>query len=145
MERFLDLVKQRYSVRSFLDKPVPDDQLQYILECGRLAPSAANFQPLHVIVVRQPGLKEKLAATYPRDWFKLAPLILVFCGDHHQGWKRADGKDHTDIDLAIMIDHITLGAAEIGLGTCWVCNFDAAMCRLRHSILEASHVVSHRV
>jgi nitroreductase len=39
-----------------------------------------------------------------------------------------DGKDHTDIDVSIIIDHMTLAAAEQGLGTCWICNFDALKC-----------------
>ena len=52
----------------------------------------------------------------------------MLIGDHRQGWKRSDGKDHTDIDIAIIADHITLAAAEQGLGTCWICNFEVAKC-----------------
>jgi nitroreductase len=52
--------------------------------------------------------------------------VIVVCGDHKTSWKRGnDGKDHADIDVAIATDHMTLRAAELGLGTCWVCNFDA--------------------
>ncbi len=126
---FKELAALRYSVRGFLDKPVDEDLLAYILECGRMAPSAANFQPWFVIVVRDQNVKEDIYKTYPRDWIRQAPLILVLCGDHNQGWKRSDGKDHTDIDIAIMVDHLTLAAAEKGLGTCWVCNFNAAVGR----------------
>ncbi|NLI61622.1 MAG: nitroreductase, partial [Clostridiales bacterium] len=66
-------------------------------------------------------------------WLKQAPVIIVACGDHSQSWKRGDGKDHCDIDVAIAIDHMTLAAAEEGLGTCWICAFDAELC---HEILE---------
>jgi nitroreductase len=125
---FLELAKKRYSVRSYLDKPVEKDKLDYILECGRIAPSAANFQPWKIFVIRETNLKEKIAATYNRDWLIQAPVILVFCGDHSIAWKRGDGKDHTDIDVSIIIDHITLAAAEQNLGTCWICNFDAKKC-----------------
>ena len=38
-------------------------------------------------------------------------------------------KDHADIDIAIAVEHICLAATEQGLGTCWVCNFDPAVCR----------------
>ena len=124
MENFLNLVKKRYSVRDFLPEPVEEQKLQYILECGRLAPSAANYQPWHVIVVRDPEVKKKLASTYSRSWFAKAPIILVICGNHQLAWKRSDGNDHTDVDVSIIIDHMTLAAAEIGLGTCWICNFD---------------------
>ena len=66
-----------------------------------------------------------MAATYAREWFKQAPVLIVVFGKHEEAWKRpADGKDHTDIDIAIAVDHMTLKAAEMGLGTCWICNFD---------------------
>ena len=49
--------------------------------------------------------------------------------DHTRSWHRSnDGKDHAAIDVAIAVDHLTLAAAEVGLGTCWVCNFDAKRC-----------------
>jgi nitroreductase len=128
MKDFLTLASQRYSVRNYLDKPVEDEKLNYILECGRVAPSAANYQPWHIIVIRDPEMRKRLADTYPRPWFLQAPVVLVLCGDHLTGWKRPDGKDHTDIDVAIIADHMTLAAAEQGLGTCWICHFDAAKC-----------------
>ena len=126
MLTFLELAKSRYSVRNYLPLPVEEEKLQYILECGRIAPSAANFQPCII----DSELKKQLAGTYNREWFRQAPVVLVFLGDHNLGWKRSDGKDHTDIDIAIMADHITLAATEQGLGTCWICNFDAVKCRL---------------
>ncbi len=125
---FLELCKSRFSSRSYLPATVEDKKLQYILECGRAAPSAANLQPWHIIAVTDRGVLSSLCETYPRDWFRGAPLVLVICGDHQVSWKRGDGKDHCDIDAAIITDHITLAAAENGLGSCWICNFDAAKC-----------------
>jgi nitroreductase len=129
MEQFIELVKKRYSVRSYLDRPVEEEKLDYILECGRLAPSAANLQPWLIYVVKDRDLRMKLDGTYGRDWIRQAPVLLVFCGDHAKAWKRPDGKDHTDIDVSILINHITLAAAEQDLGTCWICHFDAVKCR----------------
>jgi nitroreductase len=128
MDSFLNLARFRYSVRNYSDMPVEEEKLEYILECGRIAPSAANLQPWHIIVIHDLEMRKKLQATYNRAWFLQAPVLLVICGDHHAGWKRKDGKDHTDIDAAILIDHMTLAAAEQELGTCWICNFDAAQC-----------------
>lgn len=125
---FLELAKARYSVRSYLPKPVEQEKLDYILECGRIAPSAANYQPWKIYVVRQDDMKKKICETYTRSWFAEAPVILVFCGDHSKGWKRPDGKDHTDIDIAIIVDHVTLAATEQDLGTCWICHFDTKKC-----------------
>jgi nitroreductase len=129
----LEIGKKRYSVRTYLDKEVEKDKLIQVLEAGRMAPSAVNFQPIHFIVITDSDEKQKIAEVYKRDWFKSAPVIIIACGDHSKSWKRNDGKDHCDIDVAIAIDHMTLAATELGLGTCWVCAFDAKRC---HEILE---------
>lgn len=121
---FHELIAIRRSVRLYADQPVARDDLLAILEAGRLAPSACNNQPLRFVVVADGAERESLAPAYPRDWFRSAPVILVVCGDHRQSWHRADGKDHVDIDAAIAADHMTLAAAERGLGTCWICAFD---------------------
>lgn len=64
---------------------------------------------------------------YDRDWIREAPAFIVVCGHHDESWHRAfDGKDHADIDVAIATEHICLTATTLGLGTCWVCNFDPA-------------------
>ena len=56
---------------------------------------------------------------------RTAPCVIVICGDHGASWKRkADGKDLCDVDVAITTDHMTLQATELGLATCWICNFD---------------------
>jgi len=125
---FLDLAKKRYSCRKFDHKTVEDDKLNLILEAGRIAPSAANYQPWHFIVIREKENRKRIHPIYHRDWFKEAPCVIIICGDHNQSWKRKDGKDHCDIDIAITVDHMTLQAAELGLGTCWICNFDKDLC-----------------
>lgn len=120
---FVQLAKSRYSSRKYKRMSVEDDKLDYVLEAGRIAPSAVNYQPLFFVVVRGENL-EKVSECYKRDWFKTAPMCIVLCSDHSRSWKRSDGKDHADIDAAIAADHITLAATSIGLATCWVCNFD---------------------
>jgi len=128
--QFLDLCKKRCSVRSYENRAIHPDDLNYLLEAARLAPSAVNFQPWQFIVIQQEENRISLQESYPRDWFKTAPLYIVVCGDHQQSWKRkADNKDHCDIDIAIAVEHICLAAAEIGLGTCWVCNFEPDIVR----------------
>ena len=127
---FLALSESRYSVRGYQARPVPDELLDKVLEAARLAPSAVNKQPWKFVVVRSEEAKKRLRACYDREWFTTAPAYIVVCGDHSASWKRpADGKDHCDIDVAIATEHITLSAASLGLGTCWVCNFDAVACK----------------
>lgn len=128
--RFIDLVKTRYSVRNYLDKYVEREKLEQVLEAARLAPSAVNFQPWQFYVLREGDKFQKVAASYHREWFKAAPVYIVVCKDTSVSWKRTvDGKDHGDIDVTIAVDHMTLQAVELGLGTCWVCNFDPDICR----------------
>jgi nitroreductase len=120
---FLNLARLRYSSRKYKQQNVEKDKLLYVLEAGRVAPSAVNFQPLFFVVVDERNL-ENVQSCYLRDWFRNVPMCIVICSDHSKSWKRADGKDHADIDAAIAADHITLAATSIGLATCWVCNFN---------------------
>lgn len=127
---FLELVKARYSVRNYEERPIEQNKLDYIMECVRLAPSAVNFQPWKFAVITEKKLLEALKSAYPREWIKTAPCIIVACGDHNVAWPRKlDNKDHTDVDVSIAVEHLCLAAAEQGLGTCWVCNFDVPLCK----------------
>jgi nitroreductase len=135
---FHDLVKKRCSIRKYKEIPVEEEKLLAVLEAGRLAPSAVNLQPWHFIVAREPEMRRQVAATYSKTWILTAPVIIVICGDHARSWRRGDGKDFCDVDIAIATDHMTLAAAQAGLGTCWVCKFDAMKC---HELLKLpSHI-----
>jgi len=127
---FIKLAKARYSCRNYDVRPVEQVKLDLILEAGRVAPSAVNFQPWHFYVLTESVDLEGIQSAYHREWFRTAPCVIVICGDHEKGWKRkVDGKDHTDVDVAITTDHMTLQATELGLGTCWICNFDVEKAR----------------
>jgi nitroreductase len=134
--KFLDLVKARYSCRSYQDRQVEQEKLDYIMECVRFAPSAVNRQPWRFRIVTEAESKEKLQQCYHRDWFNTAPLYMMASILHDEAWVRADGKPHGDIDIAIAVEHLCLAASEQGLATCWVCNFDAALCRSLFSLPE---------
>ncbi len=122
---FLELVRERYSVRAYQAKPVEDEKLEQILEAGRLAPTAANRQPVRILVVKTEGREEELRRVYGREWFVDAPLALCICGIDAEAWIRShDGKSYLDVDAAIVMDHIVLAAASLGLGTCWIAAFD---------------------
>jgi len=126
MTRFLEIAKNRYSCRKYDSRAVEAEKLDLVLEAGRIAPSAVNFQPWYFYVIQDREDLEKLHQVYHREWFRTAPCVIVICGDHSTAWKRGDGKDHCDIDVAITTDHMTLQATELKLATCWICNFDAA-------------------
>lgn len=123
---FQDLIRNRYSVRAYKPDLVPDDLLAQVLEAGRLAPTAANKQPFRVIVIHTRGREAELRRIYQREWFVQPPLILCVCTVRAEAWQRAmyDGKSHADVDATIVMDHMILAAAELGLGTCWIAAFD---------------------
>ena len=127
----IDVIRARHSVRAFEPRPVERAKLLDVLETARLAPSACNNQPWIFLVVQQAEGLLALAECYPREWFRGAPAVIVCCANTMTAWRRGDGKSHADIDVAIAADHLTLAAAEAGLGTCWVCAFDAAMLKTR--------------
>lgn len=133
---FLEIAKKRYSCRKYSSQKIEKEKLLEILEAGRVAPSAANYQPWIYIVIDEEPMLGKIRSCYHRDWFDTAPCIIILCGDHNQAWKRQDGKDHCDIDIAIAADHMTLAATDAGLATCWVCNFDPVKTRQTLSLPE---------
>ena len=118
---FLDIAKTRYSVRSYKDKRVEKEKLEQILEAAHVAPTAANLQPVRLLVVQEKEGLDKIGKA--ANIFN-APLAIIVCSDHAIAWKRSfDNKQTTDIDASIITDHMMLEATELGLGTVWVCSF----------------------
>lgn len=126
---FLELVGKRYSVRGYGPDPVQEEDLQQILEAACLAPTAANRQPFRLIVIPTAGREVELRRIYNREWFVQAPLVICACGIPAEGWTRMDGKSYIYVDVAIVMDHLILAAADLGLGTCWIADFDPAAAR----------------
>lgn len=118
---FLEIAKSRYSVRNYTDKKVEQEKLDKILMAAHVAPTAANSQPVRLIVVQgDEGLNKigKAANIYA------APLAVIVCSEHTKAWTRPfDGKKTVDIDASILTDHMMLAATELGLGSVWVCYF----------------------
>jgi nitroreductase len=126
---FLELAKKRYSVRAYKPKPVEYGKLQKVLEAARMAPTASNRQPFQLIIIQTQGREEELLLIYNRPWFVQAPLVICACAIPSESWVRRNGKSYYDVDVAIAIDHLTLAAADLGLGTCWVGAFNAEEAR----------------
>ncbi len=121
---FSDLISQRASIRGYKSDPVEQEKLQAVLEAARLAPTAANQQPFRLIVIHTQGREEELLRIYNRAWFVQAPLVICAVGVPKDGWVRSDGENYTTVDVAIVMDHLILAAANLGLGTCWIGAFN---------------------
>lgn len=119
-----EAIKKRRSVRSYLDKPVEEDKLSKILEAARLAPSASNRQEWRFVAVKDKKLRTQLAKAAKNQLFVAeAPLVIACCAEtdnHVMGC----GQLCYPIDIAIAIDHMTLSARDLGLGTCWIGAFN---------------------
>ena len=116
-------IQQRYSVRSYQDRPVEKSKLASVLEAARLAPSARNCQEWRFVVVQDATLRKKLVAAANNQAFVgEAPVVIACCGINTSYAMRC-GQPAYPINLAIAIDHMTLQAVEEGLGTCWIGSF----------------------
>ena len=124
-EIFRNLVSTRYSCRKYSEQDVSREDITAILETARLAPSACNRQPWRFIILDTPQNRAIAHNAYPREWIKPVKTFIIACGNHNEAWHRGDGKDHTDVDVSIAVEHICLAATALGLGSCWICNFDA--------------------
>ena len=117
-------ILERQSVREYTEKEIEDEKLTDVLEAGRLAPSANNIQPWRFIVVKDAQTRARIAR--PTTWARFiadAPVLIVACKvcDSYNmgGWF-----DSAVLDIGIAVDHMTLQAVHLGLGTCWVGDFN---------------------
>jgi len=94
------------------------------MEAGRLAPTARNAQQWKIIIIEDPELKNALvdSASNHQPFLKQAPVLLVACGLNPDYIMRC-GHPSFLVDLAIVLDHISLQAVREGLGTCWIGSF----------------------
>ena len=148
---FLEFVSTRQSDRSFdPDRPVEKEKIDRILQAARLAPSACNAQPWHMIVVDDPELKNKVAdATSARalgmnHFTKQAPIHIVLVEEKVNltsgvgGWVKQ--KDYAQMDLGVVAAHITLAAHAEGLGSCILGWFNEPKMREVLSIPDSKRV-----
>jgi len=134
----MQVMAERFSCRSYDPDRTPGrDLLDAVLDAARIAPSACNRQPWKFTIIEGTEAREVMSRAYERDWIKTAPTFIIALGDHSTAWHRPyDGKDHTDVDISIAVEHLCLAAASVGLGTCWVCNFNPEVIRNAYSLPE---------
>jgi nitroreductase len=126
----------RRSVRRFTGEPVAAEDLERILEAGRVAPSWANTQCWEVVLVRDPAIKDQLVETIHksnpgRKAVAAAPLVLAAAGrrgssGYYKGKVQTAFGDWLMFDVALFLDHVTLAAHALGYGTVHVGMFDHA-------------------
>ncbi|MDR1018715.1 MAG: nitroreductase family protein [Lachnospiraceae bacterium] len=132
---FLDLAKERYSVRKYSEKKIPSELLDKVLEAGKLAPTACNNQPQKIMVIDTPEGFEKLKKSTPYTFG--APAMLIICYDKDEAWESPfNGQTSGYVDASIVTTHMILEATELGFGTCWVMYFDPAVLSKEFNLSE---------
>ena len=118
-----EAIKLRYSVRSYLNKPVEQEKLDRILDAARLAPSGSNRQPWKFVVVRDAETRKKLVlACSNQEFVGQAPVVIAGVGLMPDRIMSC-GVPGDPVDVAIALEHVALAATAEGLGTCWIGSF----------------------
>ena len=149
---FQELVRNRRSVRRYLDKPVEREKILACLESARLAPSAENVQPWRFLVIDDPEVKRRFAAaafsgiySFSRFAAKAPVLIVILARPDllaNQIGKHIQNISFYLIDVGIAGEHLALQAEELGLGTCWIGWFNARQTRKFFHIPRPFKIVS---
>ncbi|MGQ9587152.1 MAG: nitroreductase family protein [Thermoplasmata archaeon] len=111
-----DAIQARRSIRRYEKKKIPADEMRVLLNAARLAPSANNAQRWKIVIVTDDDTKQRLVPVSGNQEF------VGECSAYLVGVAERD--NYSSIDLAIALDHLSLRAVELGLGTCWVGDFE---------------------
>ncbi len=87
----MDVVQNRKTVRAFAAGEIPSEHYAMILDAARHAPSGANAQPWHFIVVTDPAIKERLGEAFVQEQIRRARLGMKFPTPNYRGMKTAPG------------------------------------------------------
>lgn len=127
-ENFFDVIENRRSIRRFQTREVEQEKVAKMLEAVRLAPSASNSQPWHVVVVRNKATIEALSKAAPAgsrfiiSWMASANVVFVLALKRALTHVVAEtfGNAIIRLDAGIAGEHLVLAAQAQGLGTCWI-------------------------
>lgn len=147
MSDVLDAIKERRSIRKYLDRPVPKKAIEEILATADWAPSAHNAQPWRFIVLADGSIKRKLAEAMAKSWaadmakdgttvepeklkvraerFATSPVLILACLTM-DGMRKFSDEQRQNIErdsamqsLGAALQNLLLAAHVKGLGACW--------------------------
>ena len=114
---FEEIIRKREAVRKFKDVKISEEDLNKILEAGRLAPTAKNNQPIKIFVIESEEAMAKIDSVTPCRCN--APISLLVCGDKKEAWTK-DNFDSAVMDASIVTTHMMLEATNLGIDNIWV-------------------------
>jgi len=106
----LEAIRKRRSVRKYTGAPIPREDLETIVDAGRLAASGSNQQPWDFIVITEPAMigELKIAA----QWMDKAGAIIAVVMDPGSRWWLEDG--------SAAVENMLIAATALGYGSCWL-------------------------
>ncbi len=133
---FMEVVKQRTSVRNFTEQEVADDLIFQILSCGHTAPTGGNIQPWEFIIIKNPSLKQEIVKTTyvgndeyngkTQAWMLKAPVFIVVCADVERSMARYGKKAAESLvylDCSACVENMLLAIVDLHLASCYVSGF----------------------
>jgi len=114
-------LRQRRSIRSFKNQPIPNSVIERLIAAATYAPSSCNAQPLHYIILREPQLIYEVfsAAQGARAWAENIPCGILVVADRRP-YKPFMQHIVMAQDIAAATQNLLLMAHSLGLGACWV-------------------------
>ncbi len=137
---FKELVKERYSCKKYDSTQITDEQLQFILEAGRLAPTAKNLQEQHIYVMRSEEALALIDEVTPCRYGAPTVLVVAFNAENvfvYPGGQRDSGVE----DASIVATHLMLAAKDTGVESCWINFFDPAEVKEKMGLPENEEVL----
>lgn len=143
VDAMIDVMRKRRTVRQFRPDPVPQADLERVLEAATLAPSGGNSQPWEFIVIRDPATKQRIADLWDAhmarqktldegsfhfpssQYLKHAPVLVMVCGDQRLKRVYPSGlpPEHKEkiflCSVAAAVQNMHLAARALGLGSGW--------------------------
>ena len=120
---FTEVIRDRYSCKKYDGRQITKEQIEAILEAGRVAPTAKNLQAQHIYVVQSEENMAKIDKVTPCRYGAKTVLVVAFDRENvftYPGGNRDSGIE----DAAIVATHLMLGAKNVGVDSCWLNNFN---------------------
>lgn len=120
---FYDVIRDRYSCKRFDGTRPSKEELEQILEAGRLAPTSKNLQEQHIYVLESNEALDTFDKVSPCRYG--APLVLVVAFDSTNTYVYPGGKRNSGVeDASIVATHMLLAVRNVGVDSCWVNRLD---------------------
>ncbi len=112
MNETIKSIKCRRSIRNYQTAEIPEDVLEELIDCARLAPTARNTQPWEFIIIKDKDTLDNIGRLASHGPFiKDAAACIIVCSDDY---------DYFLEDCSAATENILVAAQSLGIGSCWV-------------------------